>query len=93
MRRPSQPQPAFHGSRPIVSPESKSPVDGIYRYGPMIQQAGSYEFVVGNPALTARVINALSGQAIAGLDVTVYRQNAEGSPIGSPAEPPTIWVR
>ncbi len=56
-----------------------STVSGETQYSDPIVQAGNHVFLVGNPPVTVRLLNALSGQTLPNQEVTVYRKNPDGS--------------
>ena len=58
--------------------KASSPVNGQSKYSQMINTTGAYDFVVGNPAVNARLFNLMTGQAYANERVTAYRIDEAG---------------
>ncbi len=59
--------------------KAKSLIDGSYKYGPEIKQPDIYHFTVGNLPLQITLTDAATGEALTGLDVTVYERLADDS--------------
>ena len=55
-----------------------SPIDGTLKDSPPIVAFGSYRYAVGNLALTLRLKNSISGNALAGVTVRIYEQLLSG---------------
>ena len=58
---------------------AKSPADGSDKYSNDITKTGSMVFTVGNAPLRVTVVDALSGAAMPGLQITAYERLADGS--------------
>ena len=51
-----------------------SPADGSRKYSALISATGPFEFVVGNPPVEVEVVNGVSGQPLAGLELNVFER-------------------
>ncbi len=51
---------------------AKSPLDGSYKYSAEIKQPGTWNFKVGNLPLLVKLSDQATGNALEGIDVTVY---------------------
>ncbi len=51
-----------------------SPADGSRKYSALITATGPFAFVVGNPPVEVEVVNGVSGQPLAGLELNVFER-------------------
>jgi 5-hydroxyisourate hydrolase-like protein (transthyretin family) len=58
--------------------KAPSPVNGASKYSELATHTGNFDFVVGNPQVTVRLANALSGALYANAEVTAYQVNDTG---------------
>ncbi|MDZ7750882.1 MAG: DUF1800 domain-containing protein [Gammaproteobacteria bacterium] len=70
--------PPALGSRPYVL-QAASPSDGSWKLSEPYEGPGRFRFVVGNAALTVRLIDHVSGTGLAGVRVAAHEQLPDGS--------------
>jgi uncharacterized protein (DUF1800 family) len=58
--------------------EARSPVDGTTKRSDVLTATGRYTFIVGNAPLTVALMNALSGDPLPGMKITVSERLATG---------------
>jgi uncharacterized protein (DUF1800 family)/5-hydroxyisourate hydrolase-like protein (transthyretin family) len=58
--------------------KAPSPVNNVKKYSGVVTQSGNVDFVVGNPAVTVRLSNILTGEFYPNERVTAYRLNEAG---------------